>query len=143
MKTLPHIHLVNHCNELYFYEQGMGGIPHGSSSPDIVRGLSETLAGKIATVELWRFNMVEMYDMPLPPLCNLLTEGDRSPDQLRLKRPASAACGWMNIFQNIYAVISSGCFRKETGGPFGMLVHTAGKIETAADRIIQLPVSYL
>jgi uncharacterized protein len=54
----------------------------GSSSPDIVRGLSETLAGRIATVELWPFKMVEMYNMPLPPLYNLLTEGDRSLDQL-------------------------------------------------------------
>jgi predicted AAA+ superfamily ATPase len=33
----------------------------GSSSPDIVSGLSESLAGRIATIELWPFKMGEFY----------------------------------------------------------------------------------
>lgn len=44
----------------------------GSSSPDIVKGLSESLAGRIATVELWPFKMTEFYQKPLPKLYQLL-----------------------------------------------------------------------
>ncbi|MBN1552611.1 ATP-binding protein [bacterium] len=40
----------------------------GSSSPEIVRGLSETLAGRIATVELWPFKAAEYFDLPLSPV---------------------------------------------------------------------------
>lgn len=46
----------------------------GSSSPDIVKGLSESLAGRIATVELWPFKMVEFYDKPLPKIYSLLID---------------------------------------------------------------------
>lgn len=44
----------------------------GSSSPEIVKGLSESLAGRIATIELWPFKMVEFYDKPLPTIYELL-----------------------------------------------------------------------
>ncbi len=54
----------------------------GSSSPDIVKGLSESLAGRIATVELWPFKMVELYDRPLPSIYNLLTDSRTTVDQL-------------------------------------------------------------
>ncbi len=37
----------------------------GSSSPDIVKGLSESLAGRIATVEMWPFKVSEFFD-PTP-----------------------------------------------------------------------------
>jgi uncharacterized protein len=33
----------------------------GSSSPDIVKGITESLAGRIATVELWPFKQSEFY----------------------------------------------------------------------------------
>ena len=46
----------------------------GSSSPDIVRGLSETLAGRMATVELWPFKAGEYYDQPLSPIYDLLID---------------------------------------------------------------------
>lgn len=46
----------------------------GSSSPEIVRGLSESLAGRIATIELWPFKMVEFYDKPLPTIYERLIE---------------------------------------------------------------------
>jgi len=46
----------------------------GSSSPEIVKGLSESLAGRIATVELWPFKMTEFYDQPLPSIYPLLTD---------------------------------------------------------------------
>jgi hypothetical protein len=54
----------------------------GSSSPDIVRGLSESLAGRIATVELWPFKMVEFYEQPLPAIYSLLTESETTLAQL-------------------------------------------------------------
>lgn len=46
----------------------------GSSSPEIVKGLTESLAGRVATLELWPFKAVEFYDKPLPPIYNLLTQ---------------------------------------------------------------------
>ena len=46
----------------------------GSSSPKIVRGLSETLAGRIATIELWPFKVAELHEKPLPEIYNLLID---------------------------------------------------------------------
>jgi predicted AAA+ superfamily ATPase len=46
----------------------------GSSSPDIVSGLSESLAGRIATIELWPFKMGEFYEKPLPAIYERLIE---------------------------------------------------------------------
>ncbi len=45
----------------------------GSSSPDIVKGLSESLAGRIATVELWPFKTAEYAEKPLSPIYSLLS----------------------------------------------------------------------
>jgi predicted AAA+ superfamily ATPase len=45
----------------------------GSSSPEIVRGLSESLAGRIATIELWPFKATEFYDKPLSSVYTILT----------------------------------------------------------------------
>ncbi len=42
----------------------------GSSSPDIVQGLSESLAGRIATVELWPLKMSEFYQGEVPGIYN-------------------------------------------------------------------------
>lgn len=46
----------------------------GSSSPEIVRGISESLAGRMATIELGPFKAVEFYDKPLPEIYEILTE---------------------------------------------------------------------
>ncbi|MDY0352090.1 MAG: ATP-binding protein [Desulfobulbaceae bacterium] len=46
----------------------------GSSSPEIVRGLSESLAGRLATIELWPFKAAEFYDRPLPSVYELLCD---------------------------------------------------------------------
>ncbi|MCF6317906.1 MAG: ATP-binding protein [Proteobacteria bacterium] len=40
----------------------------GSSSPEIVKGLSESLAGRVATVEMWPFKMSEFYQQKLPSI---------------------------------------------------------------------------
>jgi len=37
----------------------------GSSSPEIARGVSESLAGRIATIELWPFKAAEFYEKQL------------------------------------------------------------------------------
>ena len=50
----------------------------GSSSPEIVKGLSESLAGRIATVELWPLKMAEFYEQPLPAIYELLTDTSTS-----------------------------------------------------------------
>lgn len=54
----------------------------GSSSPEIVKGLSESLAGRIATIELWPFKMVEFCDQPLPAIYDLLINRSTTLTQL-------------------------------------------------------------
>jgi uncharacterized protein len=54
----------------------------GSSSPEIVRGLSESLAGRIATVELWPLKMVEFYEKPLPAIYDLLIDSNTGINRL-------------------------------------------------------------
>jgi len=46
----------------------------GSSSPDIVKGLSESLAGRIATVELSTFKMAELQQFEFPKIYKILTQ---------------------------------------------------------------------
>ncbi len=46
----------------------------GSSSPEIVKGLTESLAGRIARVELAPFKMSEFYQQPLSKFYDLITE---------------------------------------------------------------------
>ncbi len=50
----------------------------GSSSPEIIKGLSESLAGRIATIELWPFKMAEFYEQPAPAVYELLTDRSTS-----------------------------------------------------------------
>ena len=52
----------------------------GSSSPDIVKGLSESLAGRIATVELWPLKMTEFYQQDLPDIYTLLANKETRVD---------------------------------------------------------------
>jgi len=37
----------------------------GSSSPEIIKGLTESLAGRIATIEMWPFKCAEYYEKPV------------------------------------------------------------------------------
>ncbi len=60
----------------------------GSSSPEIVKGLSESLAGRIATVELWPFKAVELYEQPIPPIYHLLSEPNLAIEQLYEIKPS-------------------------------------------------------
>lgn len=46
----------------------------GSSSPRIVRGMCETLAGRIATVELAPFKAAELHELPFPAVYDRLAD---------------------------------------------------------------------
>ncbi len=59
----------------------------GSSSPEIVTGLSESLAGRIATIELWPFKMAEFYETPFPSLYPLLIDASTTLDDLAVLNP--------------------------------------------------------
>ncbi len=54
----------------------------GSSSPEIVQGLSESLAGRIATVELWPFKAAELDERPLPDIYEKLIDPRASIESL-------------------------------------------------------------
>lgn len=59
----------------------------GSSSPEIVKGLSESLAGRIVTVELWPFKAGELYSETLSPLYRILSADGLDVDQLSNIQP--------------------------------------------------------
>ncbi len=64
----------------------------GSSSPDIVKGLSESLAGRIATVELSPFKTAELHEFAFPKIYDLLTNAHASmADFENLDSPVSQA----------------------------------------------------
>ena len=46
----------------------------GSSSPDIIKGLTESLAGRMATVEIWPFKCNEYYEQAVPSFYHLITD---------------------------------------------------------------------
>jgi len=53
----------------------------GSSSPEMVKGLSESLAGRLFTVELWPLKAGEFHERPLSPLYETLAAGKTDPIQ--------------------------------------------------------------
>ena len=50
----------------------------GSSSPDIIKGITESLAGRIATVEMSPFKQTEFYQKSLSPLYDKIIKGAES-----------------------------------------------------------------
>ena len=70
----------------------------GSSSPEIVKGLSESLAGRIATIELWPFKTVEFYERPFPPVYDLLSQYKPDLDQIVNLAPRTMA-DFIVVFQ--------------------------------------------
>lgn len=58
----------------------------GSSSPHIVKGITESLAGRIATVEMWPFKQGEFYQTALSPLYEkIIDDTTTASDFLSLK----------------------------------------------------------
>nr|MBF0223512.1 ATP-binding protein [Desulfobulbaceae bacterium] len=47
----------------------------GSSSPNIVKGITESLAGRIATVEMWPFKQGEFHDKEISGLYSMVVDG--------------------------------------------------------------------
>lgn len=70
----------------------------GSSSPDIVKGITESLAGRIATVELWPFKQGEYYETGLPDIFELLTDGKTKPNDFLQVRPSQQLGQTMHVW---------------------------------------------
>ncbi len=60
----------------------------GSSSPHIVKAITESLAGRIATVEMWPFKQGEFYQVKTPELYDLLTSSHTNADNFLQLQPA-------------------------------------------------------
>ncbi len=70
----------------------------GSSSPAIVSGITDSLAGRIATVELWPFKQTEYTEKPLSGLYGLLADkATKAADFLQLA-PETTPAQSMNIW---------------------------------------------
>ena len=72
----------------------------GSSSPDIVKGITESLAGRIATVEMWPFKQNEYYETEFSDIFELLTDGTVQPDNFLQIRPSQHLDQTMHIWFN-------------------------------------------
>ena len=60
----------------------------GSSSPDIVKGITESLAGRIATIEMAPFKQGEYHGKPLSSMYEMLLDASTKPeDFLQLEAP--------------------------------------------------------
>ena len=70
----------------------------GSSSPHIVKGITESLAGRIATVEMWPFKQGEFHEKELSGLYSLMTnDSTRAKDLLQLQ-PVVTIDQTMNVW---------------------------------------------
>lgn len=70
----------------------------GSSSPEIVREITESLAGRIATVELWPFKQNEFYENPLPAIYEMIVDGQIRPSDFLDLRPSLQIGQSLNIW---------------------------------------------
>ncbi len=57
----------------------------GSSSPEIVKGITESLAGRIATIEMWPFKQGELHEKTVPSLYEMIVQGHSINDLQKLK----------------------------------------------------------
>ena len=70
----------------------------GSSSPDIVKGLTESLAGRIATIEMWPFKCAEYYETPLSKFYEILSNTTTEIKNLHELRPLYSLEQTMNLW---------------------------------------------
>lgn len=70
----------------------------GSSSPDIVKGITESLAGRIATMEMWPFKQNEYYGTGLSDIFELLTDSTAKPDDFLQLSPSQHLNQTMHIW---------------------------------------------
>ncbi len=69
----------------------------GSSSPAIVRGITESLAGRVATVEMAPFKQCEYYGSALPDLYTVLVSGGGMAEMMAL-RPVTSLAGALEVW---------------------------------------------
>ena len=70
----------------------------GSSSPHIVKGITESLAGRIATIEMWPFKQGEFYEKELSGLYHMMADGTvQAKDFLQLQ-PLVSIDQTMNVW---------------------------------------------
>ncbi len=74
----------------------------GSSSPEIVKGITESLAGRIATVELWPFKQTEFYERPLAGIYEMIVGGSVLPRDFLDLRPS------IELWQSMHVWLKGG-----------------------------------
>ena len=70
----------------------------GSSSPEIVKGITESLAGRIATVEMWPFKQCEYYENAIPDVYSLLLDNHPQIDDLLNLKSRLGLAESMNVW---------------------------------------------
>ena len=70
----------------------------GSSSPDIINGLTESLAGRIASVELWPFKCNEYYEQANSLFYQLITDPDTSLNDFSQLKPTCSMSDVMPVW---------------------------------------------
>ncbi len=70
----------------------------GSSSPHIIQGISESLAGRIATIEMWPFKQGEFYGRPLSPLYEQITSARNPIGAFMTLQPSTTSAESMNCW---------------------------------------------
>jgi len=70
----------------------------GSSSPDIVKGLTESLAGRIASIEMWPFKSTEYYEKGQSELYDYLLQSSLSSKNLTDLSPLLSLPQCMNVW---------------------------------------------
>ena len=70
----------------------------GSSSPSIIKGITESLAGRIASVELSPFKACEYYETGPPKLFDYLIDGTTKPNDLLQLQPKQTMGQAMNVW---------------------------------------------
>lgn len=69
----------------------------GSSSPAIVKGIAESLAGRIATVEMWPFKQGELYEKPISSLYTMIIQ-NRAINDFQELNPVVASKQSLNVW---------------------------------------------
>lgn len=67
----------------------------GSSSPEIIKGITESLAGRIATVEMWPFKTGEYYEKNASSLYKYIINGPLDFDKIATLKPVVSMSGVM------------------------------------------------
>ncbi|MEE2959608.1 MAG: ATP-binding protein [Myxococcota bacterium] len=70
----------------------------GSSSPEIIKGLTESLAGRISTIEMWPFKGSEYYEKKLPTFYEMLTSKNVVIEDFKSLKPEVSLRESMNIW---------------------------------------------